>query len=284
MDDAFVVARDAVDGYRHVLRETLSTARPPIVASGSRTVPLTYFMVTGWAALVAHGTAYLEELGAFGAPLTLVRYSLEADRGLAVGDRVHTDVEVINRARGPAGGSFVSFEHLTRAAGDEAIIARQRSTVLVQGLVTEERDRDAVRRSAVEKVGDPQRTTMTLSADLPGAFAAASGDLNPIHLDHEASRAAGFDELVVHGMCLLALTLECLPGETATATPASLSCQFGAPAHPGGELTISSWSATAGNGDPARAFNAATERSVALKNGLLVPRRDGRASTVAAHA
>jgi acyl dehydratase len=35
-------------------------------------------------------------------------------------------------------------------------------------------------------------------------FAAASGDHNPLHLDAEVARAAGFDRPVVHGMLTMA--------------------------------------------------------------------------------
>ncbi|MGJ7510924.1 MaoC family dehydratase [Variovorax sp. GT1P44] len=35
-------------------------------------------------------------------------------------------------------------------------------------------------------------------------FAAASGDHNPLHLDVEAARAAGFDRPLVHGMLTMA--------------------------------------------------------------------------------
>lgn len=36
-------------------------------------------------------------------------------------------------------------------------------------------------------------------------FAAASGDHNPLHLDPEAARTAGFDRPLVHGMLTMAL-------------------------------------------------------------------------------
>ena len=228
--EPFVVEQRAVGEYRAVLRETLHTARPSVVIDDDGAAPLTYYMATGWAGLVAHGTAYLDELGAFGAPLTLVRYSLDAMRPLLIGDRVATAVRVVGRARGPAGGSFVTFEHATLPAGGGEPLAHQRSTVVVQGLVTDERDRSALRRTELDKHGEPQRTSMRLPAGLPGAFASSSGDLNPIHLDDEAARAAGFGDVVVHGMCLLALALECLPVTAASGAPASVSCHFGAPA------------------------------------------------------
>lgn len=47
------------------------------------------------------------------------------------------------------------------------------------------------------------------------AFAAASGDWNPIHLSDDAARAAGFDGAVVHGMYIAGcfeVFLERLPG------------------------------------------------------------------------
>ena len=37
-------------------------------------------------------------------------------------------------------------------------------------------------------------------------FAAASGDHNPLHLDAEAARSAGFDQPLVHGMLTMAYT------------------------------------------------------------------------------
>jgi acyl dehydratase len=36
-------------------------------------------------------------------------------------------------------------------------------------------------------------------------YAAASGDLNPLHLDTEFARQAGFDDVIVHGMLGMAL-------------------------------------------------------------------------------
>ena len=46
---------------------------------------------------------------------------------------------------------------------------------------------------------DPPRTANDLAR-----YARASGDLNPLHLDRDFARQAGFDELVVHGMLSMA--------------------------------------------------------------------------------
>ncbi|MGW8777342.1 MaoC family dehydratase [Streptomyces sp. NPDC055796] len=54
--------------------------------------------------------------------------------------------------------------------------------------------------------GDPARTTAYgITRELVAAYAAASGDHNPIHLSPEAARSAGFDEVIAHGMLTFAL-------------------------------------------------------------------------------
>ena len=47
------------------------------------------------------------------------------------------------------------------------------------------------------------RTTWTPDRDTPKVFARLSGDYNPVHMDEEHARAAGFDTVIVHGMCVL---------------------------------------------------------------------------------
>lgn len=47
-------------------------------------------------------------------------------------------------------------------------------------------------------------TSWTPSDTTPVIYADLSGDRNPIHLDDEHARGAGFDGVIVHGMCVLA--------------------------------------------------------------------------------
>ncbi|AMB99635.1 hypothetical protein AWM75_06410 [Aerococcus urinaehominis] len=42
------------------------------------------------------------------------------------------------------------------------------------------------------------------------AYAQASGDFNPIHLDQAAAQAAGFDRQIVHGMLSMGICLQLL--------------------------------------------------------------------------
>lgn len=52
-------------------------------------------------------------------------------------------------------------------------------------------------------VGDRFDYTLTITAERIRQFAVATGDVNPIHLDDEAARAAGFDGRIAHGVLLL---------------------------------------------------------------------------------
>jgi len=62
--------------------------------------------------------------------------------------------------------------------------------------------------SAKYKVGD--RFTQTRECDRyrPIYYAAASGDFNPIHIDHEAAAAAGLGGAILHGMCTMAWAVQ----------------------------------------------------------------------------
>jgi len=51
--------------------------------------------------------------------------------------------------------------------------------------------------------GDPVAATWTPGKRTTAVFAELSGDFNPVHLDDEHARAAGFDGVIVHGMCVL---------------------------------------------------------------------------------
>jgi acyl dehydratase len=57
-------------------------------------------------------------------------------------------------------------------------------------------------------------------------FAAASGDRNPLHLDAEVARAAGFERPVVHGMLVMAYAARLFTHHFGATSLRSLSVRF----------------------------------------------------------
>lgn len=72
--------------------------------------------------------------------------------------------------------------------------------------------------------------SVTFSREQITAYAAASGDHNPIHLDDEAAHAAGLPGVIAHGMLQMGL-LARVAGDPRRLR--RLSCRFAAAVRPG---------------------------------------------------
>lgn len=75
----------------------------------------------------------------------------------------------------------------------------------------------------------PHAVTLSLRQEDIHAYAEASGDHNPLHLDPEAARAAGYPDVLAHGMLTLALGLTRLRG---LARLSGFDAVFTHPVHP----------------------------------------------------
>ncbi|MGH7698214.1 MAG: MaoC family dehydratase [Candidatus Dormibacteria bacterium] len=85
---------------------------------------------------------------------------------------------------------------------------------------------------------EPAPATQRLTQERIDAYARASGDHNPIHLDPAAARAAGLPSTIAHG--LLTLGVACARIEAwggAEAWVQRVSCRFAATVPAGEELT-----------------------------------------------
>ncbi|MBD0672731.1 MaoC family dehydratase [Streptomyces sp. CBMA156] len=115
--------------------------------------------------------------------------------------------------------------------------------------------------------GDAHTVTHVLSTADTTAYAHASGDLNPIHLDHAAATAAGFEGTIAHGMHLVALAAEEITDRHAGADPAritALGARFAAPTRPGTPLRLTLRSYDRGT---VVRFTFATDAGTAVKAG-----------------
>ncbi len=78
-----------------------------------------------------------------------------------------------------------------------------------------------------------------LTQEAISAYAAASGDHNPIHLDLEYARRAGLPATIAHGLLTMGIAsaeIEGWAGEQAWT--ARVSCRFATPVPAGEELTV----------------------------------------------
>jgi acyl dehydratase len=81
--------------------------------------------------------------------------------------------------------------------------------------------------------------TVTFTREQIAAYAEASGDHNPIHLDGEFARSVGLPGLIAHGMLQMGL-LAVVAGEAAGGPSRlrSLSCRFAGMVVPGDTVTF----------------------------------------------
>lgn len=80
-----------------------------------------------------------------------------------------------------------------------------------------------------------------ITRDAITAFGVASGDLNPIHLDPEVARSAGHEDVIVHGMYVMAMVGNQMLGLLDPSTLRAYSVRFVAvtPADTALRITVS---------------------------------------------
>jgi acyl dehydratase len=108
-------------------------------------------------------------------------------------------------------------------------------------------------------------------------YAAASGDYNPIHFDHDAARLAGLEGIVVHGLLMAAWALQAAAGSATRPDPiAHTKLRFRNPLRPAAQAAISgSIRDVASDGADARVSLAVTAGEQQLVTGDCVVRLDG---------
>lgn len=98
-------------------------------------------------------------------------------------------------------------------------------------------------------------------------FAAASGDHNPLHLDAEAARKAGFDRPVVHGMFTMACAARLFAQTFGAGSVRALQTRFTGVALLGDTLLFEATRVDVQDGTANYALTARTESGTALVSG-----------------
>jgi 3-hydroxybutyryl-CoA dehydratase len=116
---------------------------------------------------------------------------------------------------------------------------------------------------------DVHPVTRTLTQQRIQAYADASGDHNPIHVDEAFARTTPFGGTIAHGMLVLALIGEMMQAAFGDAWAASgrLKVRFKAPTRPGDVVTASAEHAKSSDGTVEYAVRCANERGEVLIEG-----------------
>ncbi|MDE0692899.1 MAG: MaoC/PaaZ C-terminal domain-containing protein [Gammaproteobacteria bacterium] len=90
----------------------------------------------------------------------------------------------------------------------------------------------------------PDATVSAVVADNQAHIYRLSGDYNPLHIDPEAARFGGFDEVILHGLCTFGHSAQLLLRELAAGDPARfrrIKVRFSAPVFLSDTLTVLAW-------------------------------------------
>lgn len=155
----------------------------------------------------------------------------------------------VTRVRSRGGAYFVTYAMDVMAGGEVAI--ESVSTFLLgeeaAGAVPAARPEPAIREAANSETptrygaadGVPALAKSASRHDLV-RYAAASGDFNPIHFDHDAARAAGLEGVVGHGLLTTAWVTQLAAAASGQPAPlAELTVRYRDPMYPGDQVTVS---------------------------------------------
>ncbi|MEU7065552.1 MaoC/PaaZ C-terminal domain-containing protein [Streptomyces sp. NPDC046161] len=224
----------SITAYRRAARLALAPAEP------GRASPVHAFVL---AHTVAEETVTALTAGEAG-PVSVVHLGqdIRLRRPVRAGEQVTVRLDVLGVRKEPRGARIALRVRLHGHDGPQPFAELVISALLV-GATALEPFGDVTGAAAPAPVGagEPQSATHEPTAEWISAYAQASGDLNPIHLDAAAAREAGFDSVIAHGMGVVALAVEEAVDRFAGGDAArvrGLGCRFSAPVAPGVPLEI----------------------------------------------
>ena len=200
-------------------------------------VPPTY------AAVYALGTTapqlFLDEEAAVDfSHLLHAEQGFEWERQPAVGETVTAQGRVASDVD-RRGLRLVGLESRCTVAG--APLCRSKALFVISGGTGRASERSSSGRSRPADAGPASGATsgrelrVTFTQEQIAAYAAASGDRNPIHLDDDVARSAGLPGVIAHGMLQMGL-LARVVGPAARVR--KLSCRFAGMVRPGDTVTF----------------------------------------------
>ena len=221
-------------------------ARPPedldflYEARGPRVLP-GFALIPNWYAVRGLG----QRIDTRGCTVVHAEQQLELARPLPPSGRVEA------RARIAAAwdkGRSTLIELAAEARDAEGPLFSTRSAVMVLGLGGWGGERGPAGGGGEPPAREPDLILREDVRPEQAAIYRLSGDLNPLHIDPERAKSAGFDGVFIHGLCTLGMAGRALLAPLCEGDPdslASLGARFAQPVYPGRPLEIRVWRTSA---------------------------------------
>lgn len=160
------------------------------------------------------------------------------DQPISVGEAL--DVRgTVTRVRERGGVVYVGFD--IDVNGVSGRVVSGASLFLLSGDSAPVASEVSAGEPAHDDDGAPSPGQRSASRAVLVKYAAATGDWNPVHWDHEAAVAAGFPGVVVHGLLQAGWAIQAATqGRTGARPAASARVRFRAPLRPARPVTVSS--------------------------------------------
>lgn len=252
---------DEITAYRDVVRNGNAA---PFVERDEQTASPVHPFVLAQNAFDAALTSVTSAGGEAGPRVVHLSQEVHQQRPMRAGERVTFELEVVGARRDPRGVRLVLRSVLV---GEDGVpFAELVSGLLLLGATSPAPFGKVPPHPARASTTWQTVVTRHVPAELPRRYAEVSGDNNPIHLDPDAARAAGFPGVIAHGMSVMALVCEEVIAQYACGDAArvqSVGGRFSSPVLPGEPLDICLQPAA----DGMVLFCCKTPRGLAVKNG-----------------
>ena len=142
------------------------------------------------------------------------------------------------------GATFLA--RVTAATPDGNAVNEQSATIFVRGAGSGTERPATPRPAAPERAASFATFTRHVAVGMPAAYAAASGDHNPIHLDDAVARMVGLPGVINHGLGTLSLVTGGLVEHLAGGNPTRvrrLAVRFTDVVLPGSDVVTTTWRA-----------------------------------------
>ena len=263
---SFLVTHDAIVEYAHATNDEETAHR------AGRTAPLAFSTVPVLEVLTTASHFFAPE-EVFAQALHRAQ-DIHSVACLKPGTTVHTRAAGFGISVRPNGTTLVLVSETRSDSG--TLINTQYMSLIFPGVTDGESVGEVPPTQRLEAIESaPTRIIeYTIDTDQPTRFADASGDRNPMHLDRRYAKAAGYADVLVHGLCTMAL---CGRAVIAAACPghperlARLAVRFSRPVFPGQIMTTAVRPATPIGGRETLLFESSVDVGLTVvRDGLAV--------------